>query len=116
MSKRIYIGNLAFTSTESLVTTLFSEYGRVDSCRLITDRSTGQSKGFGFVEMANDAEADQAILKLNGQDVEGRSVKVNEAKPQSERSDKGTIIHKRPGFGGGRTRSEKGGSARFNKD
>jgi len=78
------------------LTEKFAESGTVESCKLITDRDTGQSKGFGFVEMATDSEAHAAIDALNGQDYDGRPMKVNEAKPQEKRSGGG-----RGGYGGG---------------
>ncbi|MCB0404734.1 MAG: RNA-binding protein [Bdellovibrionales bacterium] len=107
MSKRIYIGNLAFSATESSVNQLFSEYGKVNSCQLITDRSTGQSKGFGFVEMDSAEDATKAISELNGHDVNGRNIKVNEANAQTSRSNGDTVIHKRAGFSGGKSRYER---------
>jgi RNA recognition motif-containing protein len=92
MTKRIYVGNLAFSTTESALSDHFSQAGTVESVRLITDRDTGRSKGFGFIEMSNDEEADRAISELNGKDLDGRNLTVNEARPQ----ERGT-----GGFGGG---------------
>src|SRR5262249_54687079 len=92
MGKKIYVGNLPFSVTESSLSDLFGQHGTVDSCRLITDRDSGRSKGFGFVEMSTDEEAEKAIAALNGQDFEGRPLTVNEARPQEPRS---------RGFGGG---------------
>ena len=92
MGKRIYVGNLAFSVTESTLNDAFSQYGTVESCRLITDRDTGRSKGFGFIEMSNDQETDAAISGLSGSELEGRALTVNEARPQEPRSG---------GFGGG---------------
>ena len=86
MGKKIYVGNLAFSATESSINELFSQHGTVDSCRLITDRDTGRSKGFGFVEMSTDEEAQKAISSLNGREVEGRALTVNEARPKTEGS------------------------------
>ncbi len=86
MGRKIYVGNLAFSATENSINDLFSQHGTVDSCQLIIDRETGRSKGFGFVEMSTDEEAQNAITSLNGQEVDGRSLKVNEARPQAERS------------------------------
>ena len=88
MGRRLYVGNLPYSVTEGALSDKFSESGTVESCKLITDRDTGQSKGFGFVEMATDAEAHAAISNLNGTDYDGRPMKVNEAKPQKKRSDK----------------------------
>ena len=86
MGKKLYVGNLAFSATEASINELFSQYGTVDSCRLITDRDSGRSKGFGFVEMSTDEEAEQAISSLNGSEVDGRALTVNEARPQAPRS------------------------------
>ncbi|MCB0404737.1 MAG: RNA-binding protein [Bdellovibrionales bacterium] len=80
MGKKIYVGNLAFTTTEESVTNLFAEHGTVDSCNLITDRDSGQSKGFAFVEMSTNDEAQGAIAALSGKELEGRQLKVNEAR------------------------------------
>ena len=84
--KNIFVGNLSFSSTEDTVRGLFERYGVVNSARIMTDRDTGRSRGFGFVEMANDSEADQAIAALNGFSMEGRALNVNEARPKPERS------------------------------
>ena len=94
MGRKLYVGNLAFSVTEQALQSTFSEHGTVESITLITDRDTGQSKGFGFIEMRTDAEANAAISGLNGKDLEGRAIKVNEAKPQARKSDRG-------GSGGG---------------
>jgi RNA recognition motif-containing protein len=83
MSK-IYVGNLPFTADEAAVRTLFSAHGAVESVALITDRDTGQPRGFGFVEMSN-ADASRAIQNLNGHQMDGRALKVNEAQPKSDR-------------------------------
>ena len=85
MGRKLYVGNLPFSVTESALSDKFSGCGTVESCKLITDRDTGQSKGFGFIEMASDAEAQAAIDSLNGTDFDGRPMKVNEAKPQERR-------------------------------
>ena len=79
----IYVGNLAYKVTEDDLKELFEEFGQVDSVNLVTDKFSGQSKGFGFVEMPDNSEADEAIKSLNGQAVQGRTVKVNQAKPRS---------------------------------
>jgi RNA recognition motif-containing protein len=86
MGKKVYVGNLAFSVTESSLNELFSQHGTVDSCRVITDRDSGRSKGFGFVEMSTDEQAQGAISALNGQALEGRALTVNEARPQEPRS------------------------------
>lgn len=92
MGKKLYVGNLPYSATESSLTDLFSQFGQVDSARIITDRDSGRSKGFGFVEMGNDGDAEKAISELNGKEFEGRALTVNEARPQEPRSG---------GFGGG---------------
>lgn len=80
--KNIFVGNLNFRTSEDEVRALFAAYGTVDRVNLITDRETGQPRGFGFVEMSNDAEADRAISELNGRQVGGRAINVNEARPK----------------------------------
>ena len=86
MGRKLYVGNLPFSATEEDITAKFSACGTVESAKLITDRDTGRSKGFGFVEMSSDAEAQQAIEKLNGQDYGGRPMTVNEARPQQKKN------------------------------
>jgi RNA recognition motif-containing protein len=95
MGKNIYVGGLAYSVTDEQLDALFSAYGTVESARVITDKFTGQSRGFGFVEMSTQAEADQAIEALNGTQHAGRTLTVNEARPQEKRSGP------RPGGGGG---------------
>lgn len=102
MGKKLYVGNLPFTTTEELLTETFSKHGTVESAKLITDRETGRSKGFGFVEMASDSEAESAIAGLNGSDFGGRPLTVSEARPQAPRSGGGGGGGR--GFGGGRSR------------
>lgn len=103
MGKRIYVGNLSYDVTSSELETLFAQHGQVTSAQVISDRDTGRSKGFGFVEMGTDAEAAAAIAALNGQDQGGRTLTVNEAKPREERSGGGGYGGGgRGGFGGGR--------------
>jgi cold-inducible RNA-binding protein len=99
--KNIFVGNLSFGATEDAVRSLFEQYGAVDRVNLITDRDTGQAKGFGFVEMANNAEADRAIAELNGTELNGRALNVNEARPKTERSGGGGGFRSRGGGGGG---------------
>jgi RNA recognition motif-containing protein len=82
--KNIFVGNLDFSATESSVRALFEPYGKVDRVNLVTDRDTGRSRGFAFVEMADSAEADRAIAALNGAELEGRALNVNEARPKTE--------------------------------
>ena len=84
--KNIFVGNLDFHATEESLRSLFERYGAVNSARIMTDRETGRSRGFAFVEMANEAEADQAINALNGYTMDGRALNVNEARPKPERS------------------------------
>jgi RNA recognition motif-containing protein len=81
----MYVGNLPFGVTEEELKTVFSEFGTVESVNIITDKFSGRSKGFGFVEMPDNSEADKAIKALNGTDLKGRSIKVNQAKPREER-------------------------------
>ena len=95
MGKKLYVGNLSYNVTGSDLEQLFSPHGKVESAEIIADRDTGRSKGFGFVEMGSDDEAKAAIGALNGQEVGGRALTVNEAKPREERP--------RGGFGGGRS-------------
>ncbi len=104
MSKKLYVGNLNYTTTEEELNTLFSNCGKVVSVSLITDRDTGQSKGFGFVEMEADDGAQKAIKELDGSQLHGRSIKVNEARPPRERSFGGG-----GGGGGGGSRGGGGG-------
>jgi cold-inducible RNA-binding protein len=83
--KKLYVGNLSFDVTQDQITAMFAPHGDVKSAQLITDRDTGRSKGFGFVEMTNDQEAAKAISALHGQMVDGRALTVNEAKPREDR-------------------------------
>ena len=87
MSKKIYVGNLNYATTEETLSNLFAQYGEVASVAVIKDRFTQQSKGFGFIEMADDSAADTAITVLNGKEIDGRRVRVNEAenKPRAQR-------------------------------
>ena len=84
--KNIFVGNLSFTATEDAVRSMFEGYGTVERVSIVTDRDTGQPKGFGFVEMTNDGEAEQAINALNGTELNGRALTINEARPKTERS------------------------------
>jgi RNA recognition motif-containing protein len=92
----IYVGNLSFTTTEADLKEAFQAFGEVSSCNIIKDKFSGESRGFGFVEMPNQDEAEKAISMLNGKDLKGRTLKVNEAKPRTDRPRGGG------GFGGGR--------------
>ena len=87
--KNIFVGNLSFGATEGAIRSMFEAYGAVERVNLITDRDTGQARGFGFVEMSNAAEADRAIAELNGREVDGRALNVNEARPKTERASSG---------------------------
>jgi RNA recognition motif-containing protein len=82
----MYVGNLAYSVTEEDLQAAFGEFGQVESVNIIKDKFSGQSKGFGFVDMPDNSEADKAIKALNGSDIKGRSIKVNQAKPRGERS------------------------------
>ena len=86
MSKNLYVGNLSYSVKDAELYDLFAQFGKVDSARVIQDRDTGRSKGFGFVEMSDDAEAQAAIDGLNGKENNGRTLTVNEAKPREPRS------------------------------
>jgi RNA recognition motif-containing protein len=96
MGKKLYCGNLSFNTSSSDLDQIFSEYGSVKSAEVINDRDTGRSKGFGFVEMSSDAEAQAAISGVNGKEHDGRTLTVNEARPKEERRGGGG------GGGGGR--------------
>jgi cold-inducible RNA-binding protein len=110
MSKKLYVGNLSYSVDNRELETLFAAHGAVASANVIIDRETGRSKGFGFVEMGNDQEANAAISALHGKDVDGRSLTVNEARPREERS--GGEFGSR-NFGGGSHRGGFGGGRRF---
>jgi len=106
MALKMYVGSLAYGMTDSGLEQLFAEYGQVRSAQVIMDRDTGRSKGFGFVEMANDQEAKTAISALNGSQVDGRTLTVNEARPKESRGN--------GGYGGGNGgRSGGGGGRRY---
>ena len=96
MAKKLYVGNLSYQMTEDGLKDIFSPIGEVLSAKIITDAATGRSKGFGFVEMASDEDADKAIAELNGTTVQDRALNVSEARPQTERGGRGG----RPGGGG----------------
>ncbi len=98
--KNIFVGNLTFGATESSIRTLFESYGSVDRVSVVTDRDTGQARGFAFVEMTNDGEGLQAISALNGQEFDGRALTINEAKPKGSGGGGGD----RGGGGGGQKR------------
>jgi RNA recognition motif-containing protein len=103
MSKKLYVGNLAYTVTDSALEAMFAPHGAVQSAQVIMDRDTGRSKGFGFVEMSNDQEAQNAIKTMNGQQIEGRALTVNEAKPREDRGSRtGGYGNRSGGRSGGR--------------
>ena len=89
MAMKLYVGNLAYSTTDGSLQTMFAAFGEVQSAQVVMDRDTGRSKGFGFVEMANDQAAQAAIAGLNGTDVDGRQLTVNEARPREDRGRRG---------------------------
>jgi RNA recognition motif-containing protein len=101
MGKKLYVGNLTYGVTDSDLQTMFAPHGNVQSAQVIMDRDTGRSKGFGFVEMSNDQEAQTAIQALNGKEVDGRALTVNEARPKTEGGGRGGSGGGRGGYGGG---------------
>lgn len=101
--KNIFVGNLSYGATEDGVRSMFEQYGTVERVNLVTDRDTGQARGFAFVEMTNAAEADSAIQELNGRELDGRALNVNEARPKPERS------------GGGRSGGYRSGGSSRNR-
>src|SRR4026208_1533041 len=109
MGSKIYVGGLPYSATEQQLSDLFGAHGAVASARIITDKFTGQSRGFGFVEMSSDSEAQAAITALNGSDMGGRTLTVNEARPQEPRTGGGGG---RGGFGGGGGGRSGGGGGR----
>jgi RNA recognition motif-containing protein len=111
MGKKLYVGNLSYDVDSSALEQLFTPHGTVQSAQIINDRDTGRSKGFGFVEMNSDSEAQAAISALNGQDHGGRALTVNEAKPRETRSGGGGGGG-RDSYGGSGSRSSGGGGGR----
>ena len=103
MGRKLYVGNLPYSATEQILIETFSQYGTVDSANIIIDRDSGRSKGFGFVEMSSDSEAQKAIQELDGSTLDDRQIKVNEAKPKAPRRGGG-------GYGGG---GKRGGGGRW---
>jgi len=108
MGKKLYVGNLSYDVDSSALEQLFSAHGTVESAQVIADRDTGRSKGFGFVEMSSDAEAQAAIAALNGQEHAGRALTVNEARPRENRPGGGGGGGGRGGHGGGGGRDRGG--------
>jgi RNA recognition motif-containing protein len=101
MGKKLYVGNLSYGVTDSDLEQMFAAHGTVQSAQVIMDRDNGRSKGFGFVEMGSDQEAQAAIAALNGKDSGGRSLTVNEAKPKTEGGRGGGGFNRGGGYGGG---------------
>lgn len=114
MAMKLYVGNLAFQTTSEELQALFAQAGTVESAAVVEDRDTGRSRGFGFVEMATKEEADAAIEQFNGKEVNGRALKVNEAKPRENRGGGGGrgFGGNRGGGGGGNRRDFGGGGNR----
>jgi RNA recognition motif-containing protein len=108
MGKKLYVGNLTYSVTDSMLQQMFEPFGNVESAQVIMDRDTGRSKGFGFVEMGSDAEAQAAIAAMHGKEIEGRSLTVNEARPREAGGGRGPGGGGRGGYGGG-----KGGGRRY---
>jgi RNA recognition motif-containing protein len=106
MAAKLYVGNLSFNATEQDLEEMCGEFGTVESVKIIEDRETGRSRGFGFVEMSSNEEAQSAISGLNGREVDGRALTVNEAKPQEDRGGGGG----RGGYGGGNRGGSGGGN------
>ena len=107
MATKLFVGSLAWATTDDSLQAFFSQVGTVVSARVITDRATGRSKGFGFVEMSSDADAQKAVAELNGKELDGRTIVVNEARPMEPRD------NNRGGYGSGRP---QGGSSYGNRD
>lgn len=108
MATKLYVGNLSYNTTEEGLEKKFSEFGSIESVNVIIDRDSGRSKGFAFIEMTNDEDAKAAISALDGSELDGRNIKVSEAKPQERRSGGGGR-----GFGGGGGRGFGGGGRRY---
>ncbi|QDK36427.1 RNA-binding protein [Bdellovibrio sp. NC01] len=109
MAKKLYVGNLPYSVDDETLHSHFAQYGAVDSAKVIMDRESGRSKGFGFVEMSDDSAADAAIEKANGAEMNGRAINVSEARPQAPREGGGP---RRGGFGGGRGGGGRDGGGR----
>ena len=109
MARKIYVGNLPWAYTASDLEAMFKEFGEVSAAEVIQDRETGRSRGFGFIQMTNDAEFEAALNALNGQDCQGRPLVVNEARERAPRSGGGGGYGGGGGGGGGRDRGDRGG-------
>lgn len=111
MAKKIYVGNLAFSVTDDELQQAFASFGTIISARVVMDKMSGRSKGFGFVEIEDDAGADTAVEKMNGQTIAGRAVRVSEAKPQEDRPRRSFGDRGNGGGGGGGSRGGYGGGS-----
>src|SRR5215470_2930039 len=115
--KSLFVGNLSFQATESELLALFQPFGQIGRIHMVTDRETGRACGFAFVEMPNDAEATQAIAALDGKEMGGRNLKVNEARPRGERPPRSNNFGRPSGGGGGRGgNGGRGGRDRFSNE
>ena len=116
--KSLFVGNLSFQATESELTALFQPFGQIGRIHMVTDRETGRARGFAFVEMPNDAEAAQAIAALDGKEMGGRNLKVNEARPRGERPPRPSGGFGRPSGGSGARGGNggRGGRDRFSNE
>ncbi len=101
MAKKLYVGNLSYDTTENSLKEAFSQAGAVESATIITDKMSGRSKGFGFVEMSTEEEAQKAVEMLNGKEIDGRTIKVNEARPMEDRPPRRNFGGGNRGYGGG---------------
>jgi len=110
--KNLYVGNLPHSTTESELRTVFEAHGEVEKVNIVTDRETGRARGFAFVEMTNAGEAEKAIAALNGTELGGRALKINEAKPKTDRPRGGSGRQRFAGGGAGRGRDDYQGHAR----
>lgn len=115
MGKKLYVGNLPYSATDQLLADTFAQCGTVESAKIIMDRDTGRSKGFGFVEMSNDNEAADAVTKFNGAEYEGRTIVVNEARPMAPREGGGGFGGRAGGGGGGRGGRPGGNGGGYNR-
>lgn len=113
MAKKLYVGNLAFSVTDDELMQAFTSFGNIMSARVVMDRMTGRSKGFGFVELEDDSQADEAVNKMNGQTIAGRPVRVSEAKPQEDRPRGPRREGGGGGFRGGPRRDGGGGGGGY---
>lgn len=113
MGRKLYVGNLSYNTDSSMLQELFAQFGAVDSAEIIADRETGRSKGFGFVQMGTDDEASAAIAAMNGKELDGRALTVNEAKPKESRPKFGGGSSGGGGYAGGGGNRRSGGSGGY---